>query len=236
VKSKFTESTFEALAGKREIAFVREPSSNDEDSPPLHSFDELQDGKVYEGMRKFSAGQLYSATQRNNVEDKLLEVAAASSVRAAKGANAHEHSVKLSFSKEDGKTAWLEIDALVHVGGENIPSSSVYIIEASFQARAGKVDQLRRNVAVFKTLLDKKDKQVEHYLTVPSSQVFGVLAAKKWKWKSDPPVDPKMRPELVPVSVDECRALGLGVVEPSGAEYAYKKPPVSASSAAAASQ
>lgn len=123
------------------------------------------------------AGSFYKATEndvrRRQVDDKILEFESALAVKSSVGPNCHIHP-NVTFFDDKNKKKLMEIDAVVHVGGEDVPESVAYIIEASYSPQLSEVESLANKVRKFKELAPKHP----HFKSVNS--VVPVLAGRHW--------------------------------------------------------
>ena len=121
-------------------------------------------------------GAFYKAnendTRRRQVDDKVLEFESAVAVKKVLGENAHIHP-NVVFKDAEGKTT-MELDAVIHVGGENIPGSTAYIVECAYSPQMNEVKVLADKVTKFKVLA----KTHNHFRTV--TDVVPVLAGRHW--------------------------------------------------------
>ena len=111
-------------------------------------------------------------SRRRQVDDKVLEFESALAVKKELGPFAHIHP-NVVFLDENGNRA-MELDAVVHVGEENVPGSTAYIVECSYSPQLGEVQRLAEKVDRF-LKFSKKDK---HFESV--TNVVPVLAGRHW--------------------------------------------------------
>lgn len=131
---------------------------------------------VVDGIYTFF-GAFYTAnendTRRRQVDDKVFEFESAVAVKKVLGENARLHP-NVVFKDAEGKTATMELDAVIHVGGENIPGSTAYIVEYAYSPQMNEVKVLADKVTKFKVLA----KTHNRFRTV--TDVVPVLAGRHW--------------------------------------------------------
>ena len=130
---------------------------------------------VEDGTYHF-VGAFYRAvvndTRRRQVDDKVLEYESALAVKIAVGSDAHIHPNVVFF--DDNKKSVMELDAVVHVGGEGVANSTAYIVEAAYSPQETEVKVLSDKVERFKKLAANHP----HFKAV--SNVIPVLAGRHW--------------------------------------------------------
>ena len=130
---------------------------------------------VPNGTYKF-IGAFYKAnvndTRRRQVDDKVLEFESALVVKNFVGGDAHIHPNVVFYDEK--KIPQLELDAVVHLGGEGVANSTVYIIEAAFSPKEKEVQVLIDKVARFRTFAQED----VHFKAV--TEIIPVLAGRHW--------------------------------------------------------
>jgi hypothetical protein len=151
---------------------------------------------VEDGMYTLSGGLLEATRNgaiRAQAEDKVLKLESGLSLCRELGPLSHLHS-NVVFHDANGSPL-AEFDAVVHVGGQDVPESTAYIVEAQFSPPLTKIDKLLKKADLFSTNL----LSLPHYSTVTT--VIPVLAGRHWK----------------PDVIKQCISKGIMRLEPSGA-------------------
>ena len=130
---------------------------------------------VPNGTYKF-IGAFYKAnvndTRRRQVDDKVLEFESALVVKNFVGGDAHIHPNVVFYDEK--KIPQLELDAVVHLGGEGVANSTAYIIEAADSPQETEVQSLINKVAKFRILAQHD----VHFKAVRN--IIPVLAGRHW--------------------------------------------------------
>jgi hypothetical protein len=149
------------------------------------------------------AGAIYDATKkdlvRRQTDDKVLEhegaVAVQEYVRSLGHSNVHTHHAE-KFYGEDNEIL-MEVDAIVHVGGEKVKSSIAYLVEAAYSPLPTEVDVLENKVRRF----IEYSRSHPHYKTVKT--VIPVLVGRRWFSET----------------LDRAKISKLLIVKPNGSGY-----------------
>lgn len=126
-------------------------------------------GEYYDDVRE--------GRKRAQVEEKIFEYIAARAVQKYVGGDAQIH-MNVKFEDEISKNILMEIDSIVHKGGEKIPNSVAYIVECALSPQEADVQRLLDKMALF----NKLSPTHSHYRTV--SQCVPVLAGRYWQTKT----------------------------------------------------
>jgi hypothetical protein len=123
--------------------------------------------------------------KRSQVEDRVFELEAALAVQESlktRGIDAHIHNNVKIIDPESGNDI-MEVDAVVHVGGENVIGSTAYLVECALTPQKNDVEKITKKVEEFKV----HSKMMSHFSSVV--EVVPVLAGRNW----------------LPETIDECR-------------------------------
>ena len=192
-----------AKNGEAEV--IRVPVSSEKD---LESFCEVHRGSLSNSYNKKATfknlvedgtyhffGAFYKATEndtrRRQVDDKVLEFESALAVKNIVGSDTHIHPNVIVFV-DDSNQSVMELDAVVHLGGEEgVANSTAYIVEAAYSPQENEVKVLSDKVDKFKKLAAAN----HHHFKAGSSEqerdsCFGWTPRTGYRELSTPPKPP----------------------------------------------
>lgn len=170
----------------------------DESDKIVNTYDGIVEGATYS-----FAGGFYDAVKndvvRRQSDDKVLEAEGAAAVeehvRLLGHSNVHTHANEKFLG--ENKESVLKVDAIVHIGGENIQGSMAYLVETANAPKPYEVDVIEGKVRLFQSLT----KSHPHYKTVET--VVPVLVGRRWS----------------PETLKRARVSKLLIVKPNGSGY-----------------
>jgi hypothetical protein len=149
----------------------RERGSIKSNDTIINNFCDLQDGHTY----LIDGGYWNTVTndmQRQQAEDTQLKRETTLIVNSSiDSPNTHIHNNYI-IKKDD--TTLVEYDGLIHIGGNDIPYSKVYLIECQYNPPISKIDKILDKVEIFKSHIADSD----HFKSVTNVQC--VLGGRIW--------------------------------------------------------
>jgi len=134
------------------------------------SYNEIVNGGVYAVGGEFFRS-IAEDKQHRQVDAKVFEHESGLAVQSEVGSGSHLH--ENIVIEHDGNKR--EIDGIVvHKGGQDVPNSTAYVIEAQISPPITKIDKLLNKVELFKKYIPSSP----HFRSV--TKVIPVLGGKKW--------------------------------------------------------
>jgi hypothetical protein len=164
-------------------------------SKTMATFSTLVEDGTYQFFGAFYNASENGPRRRRQVDDKVLKFESALAVKTAVGSDAHIHPNVVFV--DDRHQSVMELDAVVHLGGEGVANSTVYIVEATNAPQENESKVLSDKVETFKRLA------ANHYHFRDVNSVIPVLAGRHWSQRT----------------VDAAKAAKQWRVVPSGAGY-----------------